>query len=200
MHKVLVGIAMGSTALTMVGCMGMDDDAKTNNARMRNSKVYIGALTCDISASTGYLITSSKKLECIFEPMSGGSQAYEGEIRRLGLDLGYTKPQKMLWKVFSIGSDHGIGAVQGNFIGENAGVTAGQQVAGNWLYGGKDGAAVLQGTNFFAGTDYGYDIQYGVAQITLKMKAGPTTVEPATTPVSAERVPDAAPPKPVPKN
>jgi hypothetical protein len=185
----------------MAGCMdGMNEGASATNARMRNSKVYIGALTCDISASNGYLITSSKKLECVFEPLTGGSQAYEGEIRRLGLDLGYTKPQKMLWKVFSIGSDHGVGAVQGNFIGENAGVTAGKEIGGNWLYGGKDGAAVLQGTAFFTGTDDGYDIQYGVAQMSLKMMAGAPNVAPATTPVSAEKAPDAAAPKPVPKN
>jgi hypothetical protein len=69
--------------------------------------------------------------------------------------------------------------VVGKFIGENAAITAEQQTGGNWLYGGQDGAAVLQATALLDGSDLGYKIEYGVAQITLRLRASSPTIAPA---------------------
>ena len=177
MRTILVAAALAAVSVSLAGCL--QEDSTATNRRMTNSKVYIGALTCEIAESTGYLIGSSKDMDCVFEPLIGGQQAYDGAFNRLGIDVGYTTKMRMLWKVFSIGSNHGPDAVVGKFIGENAAITADQQTGGNWLYGGQDGAAVMQATALLDGTDQGYKIEYGVAQITLRIRASLPTVSPA---------------------
>ena len=189
MHKFLSGIALAATTLSIGACQ--QDTAQTSNARERNSQVYVGALTCDVAGGTGYLVMSSRKLDCTFEPMSGGTQAYEGDIRGFGLELGYTKPMKMLYKVYTVGSNKGITAVEGSFIGQAGSITADRTMGGDWLYGGKDGAAAMVGTTYFNQTGLGYNLEYAVASIHLKMKSGPATVAPATSPAAAEQVPNA---------
>ena len=188
MYRVLATISLAATALSVAGCQ--QDTAQTSNARERNSKVYVGALTCDVAGGTGYLVMSSRKLDCVFEPMSGGSQAYEGDIRGYGLELGYTKPMKMLFKVYTVGANKGTTAVNGNFVGEAGSITADRAVGGDWLYGGQDGSAAMVGTTYFNQTGMGYNLEYAVASVHLKMKAGPADVAPAVTPAAAEQVPN----------
>lgn len=189
MVRVLASIALAGAALAVAGCQ--QDTAQTSNARERNSQVYIGALTCDVAGGTGYLVMSSRRLDCVFEPMSGGRQAYEGDIRGFGLELGYTKPMKMLFKVYSVGSNRGTTAVNGSFIGEAGSITADRAVGGDWLYGGQDGSAAMVGTTYFNQTGVGYNLEYAVASVHLKMKAGPPDVTPALTPAAAQQVPNA---------
>lgn len=189
MARVLALIALAGAALAAAGCQ--QDTAQTSNARERNSQVYIGALTCDVAGGTGYLVMSSRKLDCVFEPMSGGSQAYAGDIRGFGLELGYTKPMKMLYKVYTVGSNKGITAVEGSFIGQAGSVTVDRTMGGDWLYGGKDGAAAMVGTTYFNQTGLGYNLEYAIASIHLKMKSGTPDVTPAVAPGAAEQVPNA---------
>ena len=47
------------------------------------------------------------------------------------------------------------------------------------------------GTTYFNQTGLGYNLEYAVASIHLKMKSGPATVAPATSPAAAEQVPNA---------
>ncbi|MBI2736962.1 MAG: DUF992 domain-containing protein [Rhodospirillales bacterium] len=51
--------------------------------------VYIGALTCNVTGSPDYVVGST--LSCVLNK-EGTSAAYDGRIRRFGLDLGTTKP------------------------------------------------------------------------------------------------------------
>ena len=74
----------------------------------------------------------------------GASQAYDGRIRRFGLDLGTTKPGHVIWKVYQLGGligDRTIAnpkVIVGNYGGEQASVSAGATAGGNWLYGGSN--------------------------------------------------------------
>jgi len=104
----------------------------------------------------------------------------------------------MLFKVYTVGSNKGVTAVEGRFVGEAGTITADRTVGGDWLYGGQDGAAAMVGTTYFNQTGMGYDLEYAVAAIHLKMKAGPANVAPATSPAAAEQVPNAAPLKQAP--
>lgn len=197
MQKFIAALALGGAALATSGCV--QDDAKAANTRERGSPIYVGALTCDVTGGTGYLVASIRRMDCVFQPMSGGSQAYEGELRGFGLELGYTKPMKMLWKVYTLGSNKGTTAVAGTFVGEAGGVTADRSMSGDWLYGGQDGSAAMVGTTYFNASGQGYDLEYAVAEVHLKAKSGPATVQPAMAPAAAEQVPNAAPLKQPPK-
>jgi hypothetical protein len=158
------------------GCQTGQDNASAQNKDMRNSQVYIGALSCNVSGSSGYLIGSTKDLGCVYTTKEGGVQAYDGKIRKFGLDLGTTKAGHMIWKVYqvsglvggSISSDPRI--VAGEYVGEDASIAAGSSAGGNWLYGGSNKQIVLQATQLQDTGDAGYNLAYGIAAISLSPK------------------------------
>src|SRR6188472_3879090 len=86
--------------------------------------VNIGTLTCNVSGSIGYIITSAKSMACTFSPAGGPPQHYSGVIRKFGLDIGYSGEAVMTWVVFAPGSV-ARGALQGSYGGASAEVSAG---------------------------------------------------------------------------
>jgi hypothetical protein len=62
--------------------------------------------------------------------------------------------------------------VTGSYAGEQASLSAGTSAAdGNWLYGGANNQIVLQATQLqTSGADSGYNVAYGIAEITLSLK------------------------------
>ena len=150
--------------------------AQQLNTANANSQVYIGALTCNVTGSTGYVFGSSRDLSCVYLTKEGLSQTYDGKIRRFGLDLGTTKPGHVVWKVYQLGGLVGdkISAdpkvIAGNYGGEQASVSAGATAGGNWLYGGSNNQIVLQATQLQSSGDAGYNLAYGIAEISLTLK------------------------------
>ncbi|HYD06624.1 MAG TPA: DUF992 domain-containing protein [Reyranella sp.] len=157
------------------GCQTGPQSAQQMNRQYADSKVYIGALTCEVSGSTGFVLGSTKDLDCVYLTKEGVSQGYTGTIRKFGLDLGYTKQGHMLWHVFQLGGLVGgtlstdPKVLASGFIGEEASVSAGASGGGNWLYGGANNQIVLQATAI-AGSGAGYNLAYGIANIELKLK------------------------------
>ena len=106
----------------------------------------------------------------------GLSQTYDGKIRRFGLDLGTTKPGHVVWKVYQLGGLVGDKTsadpkvIAGNYGGEQASVSAGATAGGNWLYGGSNNQIVLQATQLQSSGDAGYNLAYGIAEISLTLK------------------------------
>jgi hypothetical protein len=138
MIRVMSIALLAMAGLSMAGCV--QDSAQATNKSMSKS---------------GYLIAGSRAARCLFTPETGQPQAYTATIRDLGIDIGETRPVRLLWKVFSVGANRGPDALVGTFVGETAAVTAGSTTGGNWLYGGRDGAAVLQATAAFIGDNAG---------------------------------------------
>ncbi len=54
--------------------------------------VRIGFLDCTFGGGVGYLLGSAKEINCIFRSSQRGdrSEPYSGEIRKFGVDLGFT--------------------------------------------------------------------------------------------------------------
>src|SRR5258708_14072010 len=107
MSKYLSAAVAAILAASTGGCQTGQSDAQSLNKEYANSKVYIGALTCTVSASTGFVLGSTKDLNCVYLTKDGVSQAYAGTIRKFGLDLAYTKPRHMVGHVFQIGGPLG---------------------------------------------------------------------------------------------
>ena len=84
-------------AAAIVGALGLSAqaaDAKTG--------VKIGVLTCSIEGGFGLILVSSKKVNCVYQPSSGGRvERYEGRIRKLGVDIGVTNQTILAWAVFA---------------------------------------------------------------------------------------------------
>lgn len=136
------GLALSTTACTQ-------QTAQQLNTANANSQVYIGALTCNVTGSTGYVFGSSRDLSCVYLTKEGVSQTYDGKIRRFGLDLGTTKPGHVIWKVYQLGG----------LVGDKTSADP-KVIAGN--YGGEQ-ASVSAG-------DAGYNLAYGIAETSLTLK------------------------------
>src|SRR5215467_10447767 len=159
--------ALAVAALGTAGCV--QDRAQATNQRMSKSRIYIGALECNVGGGMGYLIAGSRVAHCVFTPEVGQPQAYKGTLRDIGIDIGETLPVRLLWKAYSLGSQRGPDALVGTYVGETAAVTAGSQTGGDWLYGGRDAEIALAAAGTFIGDNAGYNIQYAAMTVTLSM-------------------------------
>ncbi len=125
----------------------------------------IGLLTCDIDGGIGYVIGSSKAVDCVYQSAGGGKiEHYEGSIGKLGVDIGITGQSIVAWAVFAPGKVK-PGALQGNYEGVSAEATVIGGVGANVLVGGFDNAINLQPVSIQAQT--GLNVAAGVAGLRL---------------------------------
>ena len=121
--------------------------------------VRIGTLRCDIDGGVGYVFGSAKEVQCTFNGRDGTDE-YSGVIRKLGVDLGYTRHSRLVWAVFAPTAGPHHGSLAGRYRGATAEVTAIFGVGANVLVGGTTGSVHLQllsvtgqrGINVAAGT------------------------------------------------
>jgi hypothetical protein len=165
MTAIAAGLALSTAACTT------QQSAQQLNTANANSQVFVGALTCSVSGSSGYIFGSSRDLSCVYLTKDGATQAYDGKIRRFGLDIGPTKASHMIWHVYQLAGLVGNRTsadpriIAGNYGGEQASVSAGATAGGNWLYGGSNNQIVLQATQLQDSGNAGYNLAYGIAEI-----------------------------------
>jgi hypothetical protein len=108
--------------------------------------VKIGYLECDIGGGAGYVLGSSKEIDCVFRSLGGDEIAdhYTGEIRKLGIDVGFTMRSRLLWAVFAPTAGYHHGSLSGIYKGATAEATIGAGVGANVLVGGTSGSIHLQ--------------------------------------------------------
>ncbi|MDP2333352.1 MAG: DUF992 domain-containing protein [Reyranella sp.] len=176
MSKLLSAAAMAILAAAAGACQTGQPTAAAMNKEYANSKVYIGALTCNVSGSTGYVFGSTKDLSCVYLTKDGASQAYDGKIHKFGIDIGYTKAAHLVWHVYQLSGLVGDATsinpkvLAGNYGGEQASIALSSSVGGNWLYGGSNNQIVLQATQLQDSKDAGYNLAYGIAEMGLTLK------------------------------
>ncbi len=126
-----------------------------------------GMLECNVSGGTGFIITSSKALDCYFLPSGGAPrERYLGTINRFGLDIGVTGPGKLAWGVLAPGGGvPAAGALQGTYSGVGGGATVGAGATANVLLGGNGSNLSLQPLSVSG--QIGLNFTAGVGQITL---------------------------------
>jgi len=106
--------------------------------------VRIGTLRCDIDGGVGYVFGSAKEVQCTFNGHDGVSDDYSGVIRKLGVDLGYTRHSRLVWAVFAPTAGQHHGSLAGRYRGATAEVTAIFGIGANVLVGGTTGSVHLQ--------------------------------------------------------
>jgi len=108
--------------------------------------VKIGYLECDIGGGAGYVLGSSKEIDCVFRSLGGDEieDRYTGEIRKLGIDVGFTMRSRLLWAVFAPTAGYHHGSLSGIYKGATAEATVGAGVGANVLVGGTSGSIHLQ--------------------------------------------------------
>ena len=128
--------------------------------------IRIGTLDCHVSSGFGYIIGSSRRVNCDFHP-SGipEGEHYTGHISKLGMDIGYTSGGEMVWAVFAPSSDVDPGALQGTYAGVTASATVGVGLGAHALVGGFDKSIALQPLSVEGNT--GLNVAAGVGQLSL---------------------------------
>ncbi|OFX01680.1 MAG: hypothetical protein A3D94_16625 [Alphaproteobacteria bacterium RIFCSPHIGHO2_12_FULL_66_14] len=168
MNKCLSAATAVALALAAGACMQQSTPQQLNTTNA-NSRIYIGSLTCNIAAGTGYILASSKKMDCVFLGKDGVSTAqYDGTITKVGVDIGYSKAVHTIWRVYSLGSERAANSLSGAYVGEQSSAAAGNQAGGNWLYGGAHAEVGMVASGIIK--DAGYNLAVGVAEMDLKLR------------------------------
>ena len=139
--------------------------AQSQQPPQMTGNVRAGTLRCDVAAGTSFIFGSTRDVHCIFTPSRGAAERYTGEIKRYGVDVGYTSSAVMLWGVLASTGDIQPGALGGTFAGVSAGATAGVGVGANVLVGGSNRGIALQPVSVEGNT--GLNIALGVGELTL---------------------------------
>ena len=133
---------------------------------LAESGTKLGLLNCAIEGGAGFIVGSTKDLNCEFQPVSGESDVYTGTVRKIGLDVGVTGKQLMQWLVLAPAKNvYRPGALAGSYAGASAEATAVVGVGANVLVGGFEKSFTLQPVS--VSTQTGLNIALGVTDFEL---------------------------------
>jgi hypothetical protein len=130
----------------------------------------IGILECR-GASQQFIIGSVTTLQCLFRPTFGGRpQAYDAQIHRAGLDIGFNQSTVLAWSVFAPNSS-APGILSGTYIGPSANATFGVGVGANVLWGGSNRTVALQPVS--AQGQVGFGVVGGISAMEMRAHQPP---------------------------
>ena len=130
--------------------------------------VQVGVLTCNISGGLGFVIGSSRAVDCTFSSPSGPPQHYVGSINKIGIDIGYLQSAVMVWSVVAPTVNFGPGSLSGSYGGVTASATVGIGAGANVLVGGSGNSIALQPVSVEGTT--GLNVAADVAEMTVSFQ------------------------------
>jgi hypothetical protein len=129
-------------------------------------RVKTGVLDCDVSGGWGWIIGSSKAVNCVFTPdQRGPREAYVGTISKFGVDVGATSRSQMAWAVY-VDTVGGRGALAGDYGGATGEATVAVGLGANVLVGGSNRTVALQPISVTG--QVGLNLAVGVAELQLR--------------------------------
>jgi opacity protein-like surface antigen len=160
-------VAAASLAQACVTAASAADMVRTYEEPDTRGGVKIGMLTCDIGGGLGYVLGSAKEADCVFSSTIGNevTDHYTGDIRKLGIDLGFTTRSRLVWAVFAPTAGYHRGSLGGLYVGASAEATVGAGVGANVLIGGTSGSIHLQALSVTG--QLGLNVAAGSASMTL---------------------------------
>jgi hypothetical protein len=129
------------------------------------SGVVVGTLTCNVASGFGFVIGSSRAINCNYGGPGGRYEHYVGNISKFGVDIGYTQAGILVWTVFAPAASIAPGALAGNYVGGTASATVGVGVGANALIGGSNNTIALQPLSIEA--NQGLNVAAGIAAMSL---------------------------------
>ena len=149
-------------AASVVGCSLML--APMNPALAAQGQA--GTLTCKGGAGVGLILGSKKSFDCVFKPVKGPSESYQGTVTKIGVDLGFTTSVTIVWAVFSSSNELTPRSLVGNYVGANADASIGVGVGTKILVGGSKNSISLQPLSVQGQT--GLNVAAGFADLSLR--------------------------------
>ena len=131
--------------------------------------VRAGLLECKVSSGFGFVLGSSRDVDCTYSPAKGGNkQHYAGSIKKFGVDIGYVSEATIMWAVFAPNWDVKEGALAGDYVGGTASAAAGYGAGANALVGGGNKSFALQPLSVEG--QKGVALSAGIGDLTLRTK------------------------------
>ena len=155
---------MRRNAYAVIGSASVAVGALTLGAPAR-ADIQAGTLACNVGGGPGFVIGSSRSLNCTYSGPSG-PEHYVGNIGKLGVDIGYLQGGELLWQVVASTAYPGPGSLAGSYGGVTASAAVGGGVGANALVGGFDRSFVLQPVSVEGQT--GFDVSGGLATVNLQ--------------------------------
>jgi hypothetical protein len=140
--------------------------ASHGQALAQETSVKAGLLKCLVSGGAGFIIGSTKELECKYDGLDGSRESYRGEITKYGVDLGVTGKGVMYWTVLAPTGKLGKRALAGTYGGVTAGVAVGVGAGANALLGGSSKTVTLQPLS--GQVEEGINLAVGIAELELE--------------------------------
>src|SRR5262245_33917208 len=84
-------------------------------------RIKTGTLVCDVSGGFGMIVTSKKAVACTFRPVKGHEEVYSGTFTTVGIDLGVTTAETIVWAVFQPAAHPW--SLSGTYVGATAEAT-----------------------------------------------------------------------------
>ena len=155
-----LGAALGALGL-VAGGVALGTPARAQDVR-------VGMMTCDVAGGFGYVLGSSRDLQCTFSPAQGPAEHYAGRISKFGVDIGYLQNAVMVWTVLAPTVALSPGSLTGTYGGVTASATVGVGVGANVLVGGSSDTISLQPVSIEGGT--GLNVAGGFASMSLNFE------------------------------
>ncbi|WP_333795076.1 DUF992 domain-containing protein [Hyphomicrobium sp.] len=138
----------------------------TSAPALAQTKVKVGTLTCKSGSSIGFIVGSKKSYRCKYLSASGSySERYSGSLTRIGLDVGATSKEVMVWAVFAPSKVRHRG-LSGYYAGATADAAIGIGGGAKVLLGGSTKSIALQPVSIQGQT--GVNLAVGVAELSLR--------------------------------
>jgi hypothetical protein len=128
--------------------------------------VRAGFLTCQVANGWGFILGSSRKMNCTYGRDPNHTERYTGTISKFGVDIGYLHSGVILWSVLAPTNDPDPGALAGHYGGATASAAVGVGAGANVLIGGFQHSIALQPVSIEA--QNGLNVAAGITELTLK--------------------------------
>jgi hypothetical protein len=161
MKSAMVGVGAGLSA--MLALVSIAPVA----AQPKAPRIEAGVLNCRVAGGTGFIVGSTRNLNCVWSMPGGRRERYFGVINRFGIDVGSTVESQISWAVLASTSRYGPGALAGTFAGVGAEASVGMGLGANVLVGGSASGIALQPLSVQA--QKGVNIAAGIAALELRL-------------------------------
>lgn len=128
-------------AAVIAGILALSGFSSTGKAQER---FKLGILSCDVVGTSGFVFRKTEQLLCRLEKGGQEAAAYNGQIRKFGLNVGTAEQTLISWIVFAASPSAAAADVAGNYGGVSAEATFGIGLGANVLLGGSNDSIALQ--------------------------------------------------------
>jgi len=131
----------------------------------------VGTLECFVDAGGGYIVGSTKDVSCVlYGDNDEALEHYVGELKKYGVDIGFTEESIMVWDVFvATGKTYAPGSLAGSFAGASANASVTFGLGASVLIGGLSEDFALQPVQI--AKQKGINIAVGITRMQLQQVA-----------------------------